>query len=318
MHHVAYCFDANYQQHFAASLSSLVTTYGGKSSELKVHVVTDVANDKLEQFLRDFSARTGIAYEIHYLTIEHRSLLAKIPAKFLNSKGYLNLAAYFRIMLPILVGDEVHKILYLDSDTIVMSDVSELFDLDLGGLALGAVLDVDNEAMCRDHGYKAYFNSGVMILDLALWRAQDLAKKCLDHVWDENSNLLMADQCAINRVLSDNIFIVDARWNRFVSNTPFSQSQSDEVIQNAAVIHFITSQKPWFAWYENKVGDLYLSSLRASQWPSPVSRMPKTVNEHLWTARKLNKQGKHKEAISFYEILVGHLLKKVDGPASGA
>jgi len=317
MHHVAYCFDENYQQHFAASLSSLVASHGVKVNNLKVHIVTDTASNVLKTFLESFSIRTGLSYHLYCLGADHRSLLEKIPLKFLGVRGYLKLSAYFRIMLPILIGDEIQKLLYLDSDTIVVSDVSDIFDLDLAGKALGAVPDASSKPMSRDFGYQSYFNSGVMVMDLDLWRKQDLAQKCLEYVWDDSSDILYADQCAINRVLSGNITEIPNIWNRFVMDKPKERIKCKAVMTNAAIIHFITDQKPWFEWYENALGDIYLENLSQSQWPNPVFNTPMTINEYRSRARKLIRMGKSTDAMKIYESILDHLIAALEGHKKG-
>lgn len=73
--------------------------------------------------------------------------------------------------------------MYIDSDTVVLGDISELFDYDIGDNYVGAscdpvvsqadifgnyaeqVLDID-----RNH----YFNAGVLVLNINQFREQDI------------------------------------------------------------------------------------------------------------------------------------------------
>jgi lipopolysaccharide biosynthesis glycosyltransferase len=310
MYHVAYCFDVNYQQHFAAAISSLVKNFSGDRSDLCVHIITDVVSDTLSAFIDTFSKDTGISIKIHLLDKIGRDYLDKIPDKFLNAKGYLNVAAYFRIMIPIMLDADIDKVLYLDSDTIVNSDILEVLETDLDGMALAAVLDVDNEKMSETHGLDKYYNSGVMLINLALWRERGLTSACFEYIYDEKNQSLMADQCVINIILHKKIKDLPYKWNRFVSNTGFSHTQSDEVMRDAGIIHFITHVKPWHEWYENKTGNLYWQSLLDSKWPNPTKIAPRIFNEYYNMALKLKNEGKLSEAIDLYDILLRHLLKK--------
>lgn len=318
MYHVAYCFDANYQQHFAASLSSLVANLGDEPRHLTVHIVTDNPEEKLKRFLNEFALSTGISIETHCLLASHLALLDKIPQKFRNLKGYLSLSAYFRIMIPDILPKNIDNILYLDSDTIIISDIVEILSISLEGKPIGAVVDVDSKVMSEAHGISEYYNSGVMLMDLQSLRALDFSRKCLNFMWDENNKSLTADQCAINVVMADKIKSLPRKWNRYVSNNEFSISRSDEVIKDAAIIHYITSQKPWHAWYENRLGALYWNSVRASGWPNPVEGPAKTVADYHRLARKLGKQGQFEDALSAYETLVTHLRQARAEPSNAA
>lgn len=70
-----------------------------------------------------------------------------------------------RLAIPRLLPEE-RRVLYLDCDTIVRQDIGELFDLDLGGCLLAAVLEPDKS---RDG--RRYYNAGVLLMDLDALRA---------------------------------------------------------------------------------------------------------------------------------------------------
>jgi len=317
MYHVVYCFDINYQQHFAASLESLVKNFSKDPSLLFVHIISDNVSDKLRDFIKKFSRKSGINIEINILTPEQFSILDVVPAKFRKIKGYINISTYFRLMIPILISEQIRKIVYIDSDTIVVSDISELYQVELSGKSMGAVLDVDNKYMSEIHGLSEYYNAGLLVMRLDALRSNKFFERAIGYISGENCGALMGDQCAINIAMSGDICAIPEKWNRYASNTEFSIAEADERIKGAALIHFITAHKPWHAWFANKLGDLYWNSLRASQWPDPVLRSPETVNEFHFMARKLRKRGDYVESIDIYERLVEHLLKKLDGLRSG-
>ncbi|MFC4443257.1 glycosyltransferase family 8 protein [Caulobacter henricii] len=310
MYNVVYCFDKNYQQHFAASLQSLVKNFSKDPALLCVHIVTDIASDELTKFIGDFSDRHKIDARIHQLNSAQMSFIEKVPAKFRKLKGYLNISAYFRLLIPLLLGEDVERAVYVESDTILVSDISELYSIDLGGKAIGAVLDVNNNEASKQHGLNAYYNSGLLVMCIRELRMKDFSNRTMDYISSASSQIMMADQCAINIVMKNDICSIPEKWNRYVSNSKFSIAHAEDRINGAALIHFITENKPWHDWFANDLGELYWDNLRASQWPNPVSNKPVTVNEHILMARKLKKQEKYIESISMYETIVTHLMKK--------
>jgi UDP-glucose/galactose:(glucosyl)LPS alpha-1,2-glucosyl/galactosyltransferase len=312
MYNIVYCFDKNYQQHFAASLESLVRNFSKDPSILTIHIITDSISEKLKVFIENFSKRNSVIFNTIILNSENLSILDNIPQKFRNIKGYINISTYFRLMIPILIDVSVDKVVYVDSDTIFVSNVSDLFEVGLSEKSIGAVLDVDDKSMSEKHGLDAYYNAGLLVMSLDSLRLKEFSNKTISYMSGESCDALMGDQCAINIVMRDDICEIDEKWNRYASNTEFSISQAEDRLAGAGMIHFITSTKPWHAWFANKLGDLYWDNLISSQWPDPVLRNPETVNEHHFMARKLSKQGKYLDSIKIYENLVEHLIKTVD------
>jgi len=153
-----------------------------------------------------------------------------------------------------------------------------------------------------------------MIMNLKYWREKDIVRSCFEYISDENSDIVFADQCAINHILRGKIIPLPDRWNKVVSNSLSSQAQAEEVLKSAFIVHFVTAQKPWLLWYENRVGKVYIESLKKSEWPNPVLTPPRTINEHRWMARKLFRQGKHADSMSAYETIIDYLINKLDGP----
>ncbi|WCJ24593.1 galacturonosyltransferase-like 3 [Euphorbia peplus] len=92
---------------------------------------------------------------------------------------------YARIYLADLLPASVERIIYLDSDLIVVDDVDKLWSITLGGHVLGApeychanLTNYFNSRFWSNVEYAAsfrgrracYFNTGVMVIDLVKWR----------------------------------------------------------------------------------------------------------------------------------------------------
>ena len=88
----------------------------------------------------------------------------------------------YRLILPDIV--DYDKIIYLDVDLIVIGDISELYNIDLGDNYIGAVLDLGIETYTQSHkniykvpalyniDFKKYFNAGILDLNLNKLRSQ--------------------------------------------------------------------------------------------------------------------------------------------------
>ena len=142
--------------------------------------------------------------------------------KMLKATSYLSIETYYRLYIPVVLK-HYKKILYLDSDICVMSDVGELYDMDLSGNAVGAVRDVftaNIESHSRELGiedYKDTFNAGILLIDTEKFESERIREKCLDLLMEDNRRavrkFIWADQDALNIVLHKKVTFLDDVWN---------------------------------------------------------------------------------------------------------
>ena len=87
-----------------------------------------------------------------------------IENKKLNIFAHLNIETYFRFLIFDLFPIS-KKILYLDSDLIINTDISELYDINIEGKYLTAVKDIDTAGSLNfQYGKRKYIN--VILLDV--------------------------------------------------------------------------------------------------------------------------------------------------------
>lgn len=157
----------------------------------------------------------------------------------------INLAAY----LP-----EPSRVILLDSDLLVRSDIGRLWDTPLAGAVAAAVIDPfiptvssrDGLATYVDLGLASdapYLNAGVMLVDLALWRQREVGPRALAFVESYWRVTRWYDQDAINAVLAGQWITLDARWQthpRLARLRTISPRGEDPWI-----VHFSGRLKPW-------------------------------------------------------------------------
>jgi lipopolysaccharide biosynthesis glycosyltransferase len=309
MYHVAYCFDKNFIQHFCAAVTSALLNFSHPPSQLTFHLVTDNEDADLAAFIEATNTKFGCHFCVYVLNDANKSVLDRIPAS-LRTMGHFTVAVYFRLLIPALVPETLDRILYLDSDTIVVDDISKLIDTPLGGCALALALDPKSEILARVHHIDEYFNSGVALFDLEQWRAHDWATKCFDYLENPKTPILNVDQCAINVVLNGKIKKLDPRWNGCTYGEYTKPSALKDVRETISIIHYVSKNKPWQAWYQNGHGRLYWTYLDASQWRNAVPIQPTTVNEYILMARKHEAEGQAQQANAIYVMVTDYLLKK--------
>ncbi|HFS6216826.1 TPA: glycosyltransferase [Streptococcus pneumoniae] len=75
------------------------------------------------------------------------------------------MCGFFRYFIPKYVSES--RVLYLDLDIVVRKSIDELWDLNLTAIPLAAV---------RDDFYTHNFNSGVLLINNGMWRAENVTQ----------------------------------------------------------------------------------------------------------------------------------------------
>lgn len=175
---------------------------------------------------------------------------------------------YFRYLLPQLLQD-TDKVLYLDGDILVRASLKNLFEIDLNGYACGAVVDqeCDNSLFYERLDITTdYFNSGVLLMNLEEWRRNDYSKKLISFVENHPEKCLYPDQDALNVVLSNKVLYLNLKYNlqeRLLTQLHLCHfndcrySELHRAKSDAKIIHFCTSDKPWYTLCRNPYYDEY-------------------------------------------------------------
>lgn len=155
---------------------------------------------------------------------------------------------------------ELNKVLYLDTDILVLHDLSELFNTDVHNVYLAAVKDpswfFENahvvELNLDDRGF--YFNSGVMLMNLAKIREDGLVQKLED--FTNNNFRTYMDQDAFNVVVGDSVSLLpfeDNAMNFFFEHIDLGDMAAfygrkwqkyEDVFAPVTVLHFASAKKP--------------------------------------------------------------------------
>lgn len=182
------------------------------------------------------------------------------------SPSCLSLMNHLRIYIPELFPD-LNKILFLDDDVVVQHDLSSLWELDLNGKVVGAVVGSScGDNCCPGRKYKDYLNFsdpiissnfdddhcawlyGMNVLDLEAWRRKNITATY--HKWlklNLNSGLELWQPGALPPALlalDGNVHPMDPSWH-VAELGQRSQEAHGEKLKSAAVLHFSGPAKPW-------------------------------------------------------------------------
>jgi lipopolysaccharide biosynthesis glycosyltransferase len=196
-----------------------------------------------------------------------------------KTHGHLNPMTYARLLIPWLIPTDVERVIYLDSDLVVLGNLAELWDMEFGSRKLLAVQDrivqsVDGPlglSNYREIGIArdtAYFNAGVLLLDLKRWRADKVSEAVLEYLRINRHIIQMVDQEALNAVLFNSWGHLEQRWNWQVGRLHPSRREPVSVGQGGepSIIHFTTAAKPWLPGCPYQEKKLFFEYLDRTEW----------------------------------------------------
>lgn len=237
-----------------------------------------------------------------------RKLMNKNSAiQFLDLSGEFNeqsvhmhfaKATFFRVVIERLIIDR-DKVLYLDSDMVVLDDVGKLFNTDLNGAVIGAVYDYIMHAMCNlnipaidfTNGLTAkeylqdylglkdkwdkYFQAGVILFDLKKLRELNLSSVMIKALTDKRYWFL--DQDVLNKYFLSDVKYLEPNWNTVNSEdsvlkglNEIQKKEFESMLENPRIIHYAGyDTKPWNN-FNAKLGEYYFYYLRKTYWYEQV------------------------------------------------
>lgn len=183
-------------------------------SRICFHVIHDGTIQPLHrQYLSAIAANSGNRLVFHQVD----------PENFRTENDHVknfSIASLFRLAIPDILAD-LQKVIYLDADLLFSIDISELWETSLSGCSLAAVPDygvnqslytafiVSNGSVPREQ----YFNSGLLVMDIARIRKKhNLMKEGLTFI-SENAESGLPDQDALNAIFLGDTLLLDGKWN---------------------------------------------------------------------------------------------------------
>lgn len=185
-------------------------------------------------------------------------------------------AAYYRLLAAQYLPEHLDRVLYLDPDIVVINPLDEFYTMNLSGKYLAAathqfnVMQWINRKRLKMPRGTEYVNSGVMLMNLPLLRAEQDVQALYAYIRDNRSRLLLQDQDLLNGMYADKIAFVDALYynldetywhnhNRF--NRSRRVESIDEIERIAVIVHYCGKNKPWKDGYRGEL-DRFYNSLR--------------------------------------------------------
>lgn len=286
--HIVYASDNRFAEILGVSLVSLYEN-SRDMRDIVVYIlesgIKDESKNRIERISQEYGRKTPV-------WIQSQNINKVLSMEVVADRG--SLSQYARLFVSSALPMDLDRVLYLDSDTIINKSIRKLWNINLHGRTIGAVMDAFSPQYRANIGLEKndiMFNSGVMLIDLNRWKEQKVEKRLLQFIENKNGRIQQGDQGALNAILSHDIECVEPRFNSVTIFYDFNYDEimvyrkppkgfygRDEIkkaVEDALIIHFTTSflsKRPWTVGCQHRYVDVWLKYRAISPWK----------NEPLW------------------------------------
>ncbi len=237
---IFFAVDDGYCPFLAVAIQSLIDNSSAENTYLIKILHTDISDENKKKIAK---------YERENVDIEFVDLnyyIQKVKDK-LYTRDYYSKTTYFRLFLPNLYP-QYDKVLYLDSDIVILDDIAKLYNTDMGDNLVAAapddviqfneVFQVYVEKVVGVADYRRYFNAGILLMNLDEMRKFKFQEKFL-YSLDRITFVVAQDQDYLNRLCKGRVKLIDRIWNRMPIADPKIKTE------NVKLVHYNLAFKPW-------------------------------------------------------------------------
>ncbi len=244
---IFYAADEKYMPYLGVALKAL-KAYKTENHQYNIHVLF---TGDLNGYSKKIKEMEEDNLTVYFENVEEK--MSRIN-DCIHCRDYYTPAIYYRLMIPEMFP-QYDKVLYMDCDTVLLADVAELFNIDIGENYIGAVADQAVAAVPQFVEYTKnalgieegkYFNSGVIVMNLKKFREINFYEK-FNAVLRSYLFTIAPDQDVLNLICKDKVCYYDGGWNQM----PIAGEE--KVVPK--LIHYNLTMKPWH--YDNVLYEEY-------------------------------------------------------------
>lgn len=270
MIHIGLCADERFSLPLGVCVTSIFMS--NTMNRVFIHILTPGLSQetliRLEKTASEYN-QTLKVYQID------QSLFDKYPLS-----EYFPQAIYFRYLLPEIIPIEINKVLYLDSDTIVIKDLKPLWDFDITRYPIAAAQDANGDDIYNRNRIEIfdgkYLNSGVLLMNLDIWRKENCFSKLASYIQEFPERCEFPDQDALNVIFHKRTKWLSFRYNfQSVLSEDFSQyrlhkSNNEDICDSfgqIVILHYSSCMvKPWIRDVSHPLTFIWRSIYEQSLW----------------------------------------------------
>lgn len=232
---------------------------------LNLYILSPDFNDECKNKIDELISRYDIIHSVEIVKIPDFKEKFGFIIDTYNGKWGQN--AFIRLCIDNFLPDDIDRILYLDSDTIICSSLKELWDTDLNNYYAAAVCDFLGEEYYDYFSLKKedlYCNSGVILFNVKECKKNDTIGMIRNYLQNNNGFSFFMEQTVFNVVFKGKIKKIPYKYNvttiavtlnkkniiRFRNPVMhYTWEEIDDAVKNPSILHmtrlFSVINRPW-------------------------------------------------------------------------
>lgn len=247
------------------------------------YIVDDGIKEENKNKLKEMISIYG--RQVYFIEAPSPSKLFDFPFKSRYQIGH----SYPRMAIDKLLPDHVDKVLCLDSDTLILEDLTDLWNVDMGNNIMAGVADCMNlRAYRRQFKLQKdefYCNAGMFLVDLKKWRSENIGKLIIECIKKNNGNIFFFEQTLMNYVCRGKILKLHPKYNTYTLFYAFkfenlirwrkptifyTKKEVAEAVKAPCIIHFTRNfymlSRPWVKGCDHPMTVSYISYKKKTPW----------------------------------------------------
>lgn len=227
--------NGNYTEHVAVTIQSVIENNRDRNFEF--HLIYSGLN-KVDMLIENAKKNNYslILHEVNEKDFEEYPI-----------SNHISYSTYYRFLIPKFIDKTVEKVLYIDSDLLVVGSLREILDLDLKDNYIAAGLDeycseIAKVVLEMPNEY-SYFNAGVMLLNIKKIVQDNIFEKAVEFMLNNLDKIKWHDQDALNAVIDNKLIVLNKKWN--LNSFYFNVEKIDYKKCDCRIVHFTGPLKPW-------------------------------------------------------------------------
>lgn len=272
---IAYSCDNNYIQQTGISLISLLDN-NQSAIKIDIYLISKNISEENIEILRSIVAR----YNRKLIIIPFDSICYDLN---ISDIGRHIETIYSKIFFSRI--SDLDKIIYLDSDTIIVRSLEELWNQDIDDVYMGVVqtgISKKNRRLLNIPIDHPVFNDGMAFVNVNYCRDNNLIEKVKDELIHYNGMPPVLSEGLLNKICLDHVKYISPRYNLMAGllhyctidvkymaeELVYSENELIESCNNPVVIHFLTSSynRPWCESCTNPFRDQFYKYKNMSPW----------------------------------------------------
>ena len=248
----------------ATSLASLFEN-NESFDEIHVYIFEYPMNEENKTKLDLLAEQYG--RKLHYILMPDINRIENLGLAEVKHTGWF-FYSYVKLYLNDFLPQNVERILYLDSDILVVDDLTELWEMDLQNHVAAGVIDCIGEKYYDLLGLgdeTFYCNCGMILEDLKAWREKKIGDKVREYCKKNGGYVFFMEQTAFNAGTQGDLLILHPKYNMYTMmelvsyeelmklrkvERYYTKKEIEEAVAHPAIIHltntFMLANRAWY------------------------------------------------------------------------